>query len=220
MYEIFQQSIPFLICAMVVFIIAQLLTFPRRRHCTVLNDSEILHYCNEHNMIEPFLQKKVKQGHLSGGLGHFGYDIHISGKVKVIKKHQRPVEPTNPDEDLTAIRYIEHDLDGFVIKPGEFVLAFTKERFDIPPHIVALVKDKSTLARLAIAVQNTVLEPGWSGYLTIELSNHGPLEIVLREGMPIAQMLFFRGNTPDTIYEGRYNDQAHGTPAINNTNLT
>jgi len=181
---------------------------------------EIEYYATEHNMIVPFTFTKEKRGHLSGGLGHFGYDISLSGQVKTIRKHQRPIDPSDVNEDLTAIKYSTFDLDGYILKPGEFVLAFTKERFKIPPHIVALVKDKSTLARLAIAVQNTVLEPAWEGYLTIEISNHGPLEIILRENMPIAQMIFFQGSEPSTLYTGRYSNQSSGTTALNNDNIT
>jgi dCTP deaminase len=204
-----------IILGFVLIVIVPLL-LSRQRRWTLLNDKEITKLALEQDMIVPFLPEKVRQGHLSGGLGHFGYDMHLSGKVKKIKKHQRVVEPTDPNEDLSAIRYEEHDLDGYVLKPGEFVLAFSKERFKLPVKVLSLVKDKSTLARLAIAVQNTVLEPGWEGYLTVELSNHGPLEIRLREEMPIAQMIFLQGNAPRISYDGRYQDQVAGTPAINN----
>jgi dCTP deaminase len=60
------------------------------------------------------------------------------------------------------------------IPPGEFRLASTLERFNMPNDIMGIVHDKSTWARLGLAVQNTVIEPGWKGYLTVELTNHHP----------------------------------------------
>lgn len=63
------------------------------------------------------------------------------------------------------------------------------------------------MARIGLAVQNTVLEPGWSGYLTLELTNHGNQAIMLRDKMPIAQVIFHQGKKPKNLYEGRYQNQ-------------
>lgn len=64
-----------------------------------------------------------------------------------------------------------------LLPPGAFALASTMEHFCIPDDVVAIVHDKSSLARQGLAVQNTVADPGWRGYLTLELSNnHPPLD--------------------------------------------
>jgi len=99
---------------------------------------------------------------------------------------------------------------------GRFVLASTVERFNIPNDVLAQVCDKSTWARRGIAVQNTIIEPGWRGYLTIELTNHGDTSIKIEAGDPIAQIIFFRLEEPtDRPYQGRYQDQKGGPqPAI------
>jgi dCTP deaminase len=101
-------------------------------------------------------------------------------------------------------------------KPGRFVLASTIERFNIPNEVLAQVCDKSTWARQGIAVQNTIIEPGWRGHLTIELTNHGDTFIEIKAGDPIAQIIFFRLEEPTMLpYSGRYQDQKRGPqPAI------
>lgn len=181
----------------------------------ILNDRQIYERFLSHNMISPFVSEKTKMGNLSYGLGHFGYDIRISGQIKRFdKKLSQLIDPTS--SSLNEIKYEVEDLDCSILKPGDFALVFTKETFNIPPNIAALVKDKSTLARLGIAVQNTILEPNWRGVLTVEISNHGSLDIILREGMPIAQMIFLEGEQPDVLYEGRYQNQLAGTTAIDN----
>lgn len=181
----------------------------------ILNDRQIDEYATKYNMITPYSNTKNKMGNLSWGLGHFGYDIRISGEVKKFKKFSgQLIDPTT--DSLTTVEYVTSKLDGCIIQPGEFALVFTLETFDIPDTMVALVKDKSTLARLGIAVQNTILEPGWKGVLTVEITNHGDLDIILREGMPIAQMIFLQGEEPWTVYNGRYQHQKAGTPAIDN----
>src|SRR5260221_4426867 len=53
-----------------------------------------------------------------------------------------------------------------------FILASTLEHFKMPDNICATVMDKSTLARRGVALQNTHIDPGWTGFLTLEISNH------------------------------------------------
>ena len=53
-----------------------------------------------------------------------------------------------------------------LLPPGAFALASTFERFHMPDDLIAFVHDKSTWARKGLAVQNTVIEPGWRGFLT------------------------------------------------------
>lgn len=97
------------------------------------------------------------------------------------------------------------------LEPGEFSLASTVEQFRMTDDVVGYVKDKSTWARRGLAVQNTVIEPGWSGYLTLELTNHGRETLHLPRGTPIAQILFHFLDRPTEIpYVGKYQNQERG----------
>jgi dCTP deaminase len=87
-------------------------------------------------------------------------------------------------------------------------LASIQEFISLPNDICAEVKDKSTNARLFVFVQNTVIEPGWWGYLTLELTRFKPWPIRLRKGTPIAQIVFKQLDRPtDRPYRGKYQDQ-------------
>jgi dCTP deaminase len=96
------------------------------------------------------------------------------------------------------------------LEPGGFKLASTLELFDMPVSLVGIVHDKSTLARMGVTVQNTVIEPGWAGYLTLELTNHGADKVFLPTGAPIAQVLFHMISGLTTGYDGKYQDQERG----------
>ena len=97
------------------------------------------------------------------------------------------------------------------IFPGEFTLASSAERFALPDSVLGIVHDKSTWARKGLSVFNTVLEPGWCGYLTLELANHGKEPINLYTGMGIAQVVFhFLDQRTDNPYSGKYQDQKAG----------
>lgn len=86
----------------------------------------------------------------------------------------------------------------------------------MPNDVVGRVADKSTNARRFLTVQNTVIEPGWRGYLTLELTRHLPWPIRIKAGTPIAQILFELTDKPvSRPYTGKYQDQQAGAvPAI------
>ena len=97
---------------------------------------------------------------------------------------------------------------SLTLKPGDFTLASTVERFCIPNDVLAQVADKSTWARKGLAVQNTVIEPAWRGWLTLELTNHGHSVIEIESGSPIAQIIFHQLLEPTEIsYNGKYQNQ-------------
>ncbi len=89
-----------------------------------------------------------------------------------------------------------------------FVLASSVEYFSLPPDLMGRVLNKSTWARRGIdASMTTNIEPGWRGFLTIELRYSGWAPITLRKGMGIAQVIFERVLNP-VCYVGKYQDQA------------
>jgi dCTP deaminase len=90
---------------------------------------------------------------------------------------------------------------------NRFSLASTVEKFTMPPHLVGVVHDKSTWARQALSVFNTVIEPGWEGYLTLELVYHGNGELVIPAGAGIAQVLFYYLIYEASYGQGKYQNQ-------------
>jgi len=127
-------------------------------------------------------------------------------------------EPTGTSFGLSAAGY-DVRLDGEVrLTKGITVLGSTREHFTMPFDIVGVVHDKSTWARRGVTVQNTVIEPGWKGYLTLELLyfplNNGPKELIIPQGAPIAQVLLQYLDLPtDQPYEGKYQNQERGPQA-------
>lgn len=97
-------------------------------------------------------------------------------------------------EDLTE----PADADGFRLQPGAFVLASTAEVLTLPDDIAAQLDGRSTIGRLGLLVHTTAgwIDPGFTGHVTLELSNVGPWELTLRPGMPAGQLVFERMSTP------------------------
>jgi dCTP deaminase len=85
---------------------------------------------------------------------------------------------------------------GLWLFPGCGRLASTVERFVMPHDVAGMVKDKSSNARRFVLVQNTFIDPGWSGYLTLELTRFLPWPVYLPAGLPIAQIVFVKIDEP------------------------
>ena len=101
--------------------------------------------------------------------------------------------------------------ESMLLPPGGFALASTMEHFDMPRDVLGTVHDKSTWARMGLAVQTTVIEPAWRGILTLELTNHGREALSIHAGCPIAQIiLHLLDKTTEMPYEGRYQNQTAG----------
>jgi dCTP deaminase len=100
------------------------------------------------------------------------------------------------------------------VKQGR--LAVTLEHFNIPNAICGSVLDKSTWARVFVTAFNTHLDPGWHGYLTVELVNLGEEVVEYQEGDPVCQVKFEWLDEPTELpYKGKYQDQSRvPTPAI------
>lgn len=132
------------------------------------------------------------------------------GTFLVTPMENRTVHPeTGMTYGLSACGYDIRLKQEITITKGQFKLVSSIEKFDIPNDICGFVTDKSSLARRGIAVQNTVIEPGWRGFLTLELSHHGIKSVYLPAGAPIAQVIFHLLDQPtEKPYTGRYQDQA------------
>ncbi|MEM7730507.1 MAG: dCTP deaminase [Pseudomonadota bacterium] len=103
-----------------------------------------------------------------------------------------------------------------VLWPNKFVLSVAAEQFDMPDDLMGLVTSKSSLARDGVWMPMTTIEPGWRGFLTLEITNHADEVKRFPQGYPIAQVLFMALTQPtDRPYAGRYQDQpARPVPAI------
>jgi dCTP deaminase len=101
----------------------------------------------------------------------------------------------------------------YALRPGNFVLAWTAQRVEIPytSRLAARVEGKSSLARLGIAVHTTapVIHAGFNAPIQLEMCNHGPNEIVLDPGMWVCQLVFEQtSGTPDKGYSGMFQGQS------------
>ncbi|WP_169054838.1 dCTP deaminase [Azospirillum sp. TSA2s] len=157
-------------------------------------------------IIEPFEEGQVRKAGTSYGLSSYGYDVRLGREFVTIKPTGWALSP----DTISEADVMRTEADTFVLHPGAFVLAVTAEYLRMPADVTGLVCDKSSWARCGLSVQNTVLEAGWHGEVTLELHNQSPRPLLLTAGQGIAQVLFVKGMPCATTYAdraGRYQGQ-------------
>jgi len=169
-------------------------------------------------MIDPFVDHQVKDGCISYGLSSYGYDLRVSDEFKLIQTFSGVVDPKAIGTDYSGpASFEEIKTDRLVIPPNSFALSRSVECFRIPRDIVALCIGKSTYCRCGIVVNCSPLEPEWTGYVTLEISNTTPLPALIYANEGLAQVVFFQADSEcATSYadrKGKYQDQTGVTLA-------
>ena len=130
------------------------------------------------------------------------------------------IDPSSQQDDLTSLVEPQGD-EPFVLHPGEFVLGSTFELVTLPDDLAGRLEGKSSLGRLGLLTHSTAgfIDPGFSGHITLELSNVANLPITLWPGMKIGQLCLFRLSSSAEFPYGsaqagsRYQGQRGPTPS-------
>lgn len=139
-------------------------------------------------------------------------DVRLDRFFRLFDNHRYPyIDPASDQPQLT--RLVETPADTpFILHPGEFVLGSTYEQVSLPDDIAARLEGKSSLGRLGLLTHSTAgfIDPGFTGHVTLELSNVATLPITLWPGMKIGQMCFFRLSSPcEKPYGSAANDSRY-----------
>ena len=162
--------------------------------------------------VEPFEPKMIQPSSV---------DVRLDRFFRVFENHKYSViDPSIEQSELTrevAVTGGEH----FILHPGEFVLASTYEVITLPDDIAGRLEGKSSLGRLGLLTHSTAgfIDPGFSGHITLELSNVANLPVKLFPGMKIGQLCLIKLSSPaqhpygSAVYGSRYQGQRGPTPS-------
>jgi dCTP deaminase len=148
-------------------------------------------------------------------------DVRLDRTFGIFNNHlYTHIDPAIRQDELTTPVEVP-DGEPFVLHPGEFVLASTLEVITLDAGLAARIEGKSSLGRLGLLTHSTAgfIDPGFSGHVTLELSNVATLPIRLWPGMKIGQLCIFRLSSPaehpygSSVYGSRYQGQRGPTPS-------
>jgi dCTP deaminase len=148
-------------------------------------------------------------------------DVRLDRYFRVFANHRYThIDPAQQQDDLTELVEPKGD-EPFILHPGEFVLGSTLEVISLGDDLASRLEGKSSLGRLGLLTHSTAgfIDPGFSGHVTLELSNVANLPIKLYPGMKIGQICVIQLSSPSehpygsSIYGSRYQDQRGPTPS-------
>ena len=157
----------------------------------IKSDRWIRKMATEHEMINPFSEKQVREGVISYGLSSYGYDLRVADEFKIFTNvNSTIVDPKKFDERS----FVSMQTDVCIVPPNSFALARSVEYFKIPRDVLTICVGKSTYARCGIIVNVTPFEPEWEGFVTLEISNTTPLPARIYANEGLCQILFFQSD--------------------------
>ena len=142
-------------------------------------------------------------------------DVRLDRFFRLFDNHKYPyIDPAEDQPDLTRLIETKTN-EPFILHPGEFALGSSYELVSLPDDVAARLEGKSSLGRLGLLTHSTAgfIDPGFSGHVTLELSNVATLPIKLWPGMKIGQLCFFQLSSPaerpygSSEYSSRYQGQ-------------
>lgn len=127
-------------------------------------------------------------------------DLRLGNTFKLYEHSKYAIlDPKKPESFAGNMRIITvPDGEAFIVQPGEFVLGVTMETITVPDDLVVRVEGRSSLGRLGIIVHSTAgfVDPGFSGTITLEISNLNRLPVALYPGMRVCQLAFEMMSSP------------------------
>ena len=163
-------------------------------------------------MVDPFDEASLQPSSI---------DLRVDRYFRVFRNHsERVIDVKVNQEHLTELVEIVED-QPLILHPGEFVLGATFERVALADDLVGRLEGKSSLGRLGLLIHTTAgfVDPGFNGFLTLELSNVANLPITVYPGMKIGQISFLRMTSPadhpygSSVLGSKYQNQRGPTPS-------
>lgn len=134
-------------------------------------------------------------------------DIKLSGEIGFFKTNLKRVNvypgeafseftetvDVKDKETFPELNLVEYEEDQpILIEPSQFILARTLEYFEFPSNLAGKVEGRSSLGRLGLQIHSTAgfIDPGFKGFITLELHNLSKTRIILYKNMKIGQIAF------------------------------
>ena len=166
----------------------------------ILSDGELRDLIENNKLrIEPLEESQIQPASIDITLGNtFSVIDDIHGGV------------INPNKNVT---YKVIETEKYILLPGEFVLATTREYIALSNNLTAFVEGRSSWGRLGLFIQNAGwVDPGFEGEITLELFNANKCAIELQSGLRLGQLVFARmEKDAENPYCGKYQGQRQAT---------
>jgi len=136
-------------------------------------------------------------------LGSCMIDLQLGNSFRVFNHSKTPyLDPQDPDTLKAATaEVVIQNKEAFILHPGEFVLAHTREYIEMPDDLTGRLEGRSSIGRMGVVVHSTAanIECGFRGNITLELANMGRIPVMLYPGMRICSLSFEQLTSPAEV---------------------
>ncbi|MDE1861141.1 MAG: dCTP deaminase [Candidatus Micrarchaeota archaeon] len=168
----------------------------------ILSDYDILNaVAAKRVVIRPFRKEHVREN---------GIDFVLDDEIAFRKPVLDPsavFDPTDPEQVKNEYT-VETGKDRLVLRAGSQVLLSTEESLRLPNDIMAFVQLRSTWARHGLSIPPTIIDAGFSGNLTLAVTNAAQYSIMMKPGMRFVHVVFAKlMSSAANSYKGAYLNQ-------------
>lgn len=172
---------------------------------SVLGINEIRKRIKKHSLIKNLGQRELKNPE------GVGIDLRLGAVHKIVKggafievDSEQVLGNRKGVETKLIAEFVEGKLQEIVIKPGEYFLVQTYEEINTPDDLMPIVHTRTSLFRSGLLLLNSKTDPGYSGVLTMGLTNLSPFPVKLQLGARICNIIFHKIEGKTTKYRGQH----------------
>lgn len=148
----------------------------------LITDRKIRELVKERKLIKPFSEELLQSE---------SYDVTIGRSIVVFRKDEvRCIDIANQNDIDSIYKEIDISENGYVISPNEYILVQINEKISLPDNISAHIRPKTRYTRLGLIVSGQHCNSSYVGMLRIGLFNATSYPIRIRQGYPVAQLVF------------------------------
>lgn len=164
----------------------------------ILGISELHRLVKEVKLVEDLSERELNNPEGAG------FDLRLGKLFKLKGEGFLGIqERATPDVELVA-EYDSENPKSVTIKPGEYFLTETIEKFNMPINLLSIIKPRTTLHRSGIITRVSIVDPGYSGTVHPAIYNAGGVDVKLEMGARYVNAMFLEVKGTTNAYRGQW----------------
>ena len=164
----------------------------------ILGIDEIHKLVDEENLLENLSERELFNPEGAG------IDLRLGKLFRLEGRGFLGIDERETPKGVLVAEYKSDKKTSIVIKPGEYFLTESVEKFNMPLNLLAIVKPRTTLHRSGIITRVSVVDPGYSGTIHPALFNAGPVSVEIELGARYVNAMFFEVKGRANPYRGQW----------------
>ncbi|MBI4132882.1 MAG: hypothetical protein HY473_02250 [Candidatus Sungbacteria bacterium] len=164
----------------------------------ILGISELLRLVKEQNLVAGLSERELTNPEGAG------FDLRLGRLFRLEGRGFLGIDERETPKGILVAEYDPENLSSVIVKPGDYFLTETIEKFQMPLGLLAIIKPRTTLHRSGIITRVSIVDPGYSGPIHPAMYNAGPSEVQIELGARYVNAMFFEVKGTGSQYRGQW----------------